>query len=64
MKIEQYGLITGATALVFAAVAATGAGLHLPKGVALFKNSPNELVDEVWQIVDKQYVDGTFNHGE
>ncbi|HIK16778.1 MAG TPA: PDZ domain-containing protein [Leptolyngbyaceae cyanobacterium M33_DOE_097] len=23
--------------------------------------SPNELVDEVWQIVDRTYVDGTFN---
>ncbi len=61
MKIEKHGLVIGATALVLTAVAVTGAGLHLPKGVAFFKNSPKELVDEVWQIVDKQYVDGTFN---
>ena len=61
MKIEKHGLVIGATALVLTAVAVTGAGLHLPKGVAFFKNSPKELLDEVWQVVDKQYVDGTFN---
>jgi carboxyl-terminal processing protease len=61
MKIEKHGLVIGATAVVLTAVAVTGAGLHLPKGVAFFKNSPKELVDEVWQVVDKQYVDGTFN---
>jgi carboxyl-terminal processing protease len=61
MKIEKHGLVIGATALVLTAVAVTGAGLHLPKGVAFFKDSPKELIDEVWQIVDRQYVDGTFN---
>jgi carboxyl-terminal processing protease len=61
MKIEKHGLVIGATALVLTAVAVTGAGLHLPKGVAFFKNSPKEAIDEVWQIVDRQYVDGTFN---
>jgi carboxyl-terminal processing protease len=61
MKIQKHGLVIGATAFVLTAVAVTGAGLHLPKGVAFFKNSPKELIDEVWQIVDKQYVDGSFN---
>lgn len=61
MKIEKHGLVIGATALVVTAVAVTGAGLHLPKGVAFFKDSPKELIDEVWQVVDRQYVDGTFN---
>ncbi len=61
MKIEKHGLVIGATALVLTAVTVTGAGLHLPKGVAFFKNSPKESIDEVWQIVDRQYVDGTFN---
>jgi carboxyl-terminal processing protease len=28
---------------------------------AFFKQSPKELVDEVWQIIDRTYVDGTFN---
>jgi carboxyl-terminal processing protease len=27
-----------------------------------FKDSPKALVDEVWQIVNSTYVDGTFNH--
>lgn len=61
MKIEKHGLVIGATALVISAVAVTGAGLHLPKGVAFFKDNPKELVDEVWQVIDRQYVDGTFN---
>jgi carboxyl-terminal processing protease len=61
MKIEKHGLVIGATALVLTAVAVTGAGLHLPKGVAFFKDSPKELIDEVWQVIDRQYVDGTFN---
>ncbi len=61
MKIEKHGLVIGATALVLTAVAVTGAGLHIPKGVAFFKNSPKELIDEVWQVIDKQYVDATFN---
>ncbi len=61
MKIEKHGLVIGTTALVFTAVAITGAGFHLPKGVAFFKDSPKELIDEVWQIIDRQYVDGTFN---
>jgi carboxyl-terminal processing protease len=61
MKIEKKGLVIGATALVLTAVAVTGAGLHLPKGVAFFKDSPKELIDEVWQIIDRSYVDGTFN---
>ena len=61
MKIEKHGLVIGATALVLTAVAVTGAGLHLPKGVAFFKDSPKELIDEVWQIIDRQYVDATFN---
>jgi carboxyl-terminal processing protease len=61
MKIEKHGLVIGATAVVLTAVAVTGAGLHLPKGVAFFKDSPKELIDEVWQIIDRQYVDATFN---
>lgn len=28
---------------------------------AFFRESPKELIDEVWQIIDRQYVDGTFN---
>ncbi len=28
---------------------------------AAFKDSPKTIVDEVWQIVNREYVDGTFN---
>lgn len=54
-------LIIGATAVMVAAVTLTGTGIHLSKGLAFFKDSPKELVDEVWQIIDRNYVDGTFN---
>lgn len=29
---------------------------------AIFQDSPKELVDEVWQVVNREYVDNTFNH--
>lgn len=54
-------LIIGATAVMVAAVTLTGTGIHLSKSLAFFKDSPKELVDEVWQIIDRNYVDGTFN---
>nr|WP_017662089.1 carboxyl-terminal processing protease CtpC [Baaleninema simplex] len=37
-----------------------GAGIHM-KGQAFFQDSPKELIDEVWQIINKNYVDATFN---
>lgn len=61
MTNTQRGLVLGATALAVTAVTVTGAGLHLSKGQAFFRESPKELVDEVWQIIDRTYVDGTFN---
>ena len=60
MVISKRGLVLGATAAVLTTVAVTGAGLH-SQGQAFFRESPKELVDEVWQIIDRQYVDGTFN---
>ncbi|WP_421655331.1 carboxyl-terminal processing protease CtpC [Leptothermofonsia sp. ETS-13] len=61
MTITKRGLVLGATAAAVSAVTITGAGLHLSAGQAFFSESPKELVDEVWQIIDQQYVDGTFN---
>jgi carboxyl-terminal processing protease len=61
MVITKRALVLTATAAAVSAVTITGAGLHLSAGQAFFSESPKELVDEVWQIVDKQYVDGTFN---
>jgi carboxyl-terminal processing protease len=63
MEIAKGTLVLGSTALVLTTVAITGAGLNFHKGEAeaVFKDSPKEIIDEVWQIVDRQFVDGTFN---
>jgi carboxyl-terminal processing protease len=60
MSHTKQALVLGATALGLTAVTVTGAGLHL-RGQALFQESPKELIDEVWQVIDRNYVDGTFN---
>lgn len=60
MAIMKNGLVLGATAVTLTTIAVTGFGIH-SQGQALFKESPKELVDEVWQIIHRQYVDGTFN---
>ena len=54
-------LALGATATVVAAITLTGAGIHLSQGHAFFKSNPNEIVDEVWQAVNRNYLDATFN---
>lgn len=61
MAITQRGLVLGATAVAVSAITITGAGIHLSKGQAFFRESPKELVDEVWQVIDRNYVDATFN---
>lgn len=61
MAITKRGLVLGATAVAVSAVTVTGAGLHLSQGQAFFQESPKELVDEVWQLIDRNYVDATFN---
>ena len=61
MAISKRGLVLGATAVAITALTVTGVGRHLSEGQAFFRDSPKELVDEVWQIVDRTYVDGTFN---
>jgi carboxyl-terminal processing protease len=60
MVNPKRGLVLGATALVLTTVAVAGAGL-LSQSQALMGDSPKELVDEVWQIINRQYVDATFN---
>ncbi|GAB1542054.1 S41 family peptidase [Scytonema sp. NUACC21] len=60
MVITRSELVLGATAVTLATIAVTSLGIH-SQGQALFKESPKELVDEVWQIIQRQYVDGTFN---
>ncbi len=60
MVITKSRLVLGATAVTLSTLGAISLGIH-SQGQALFKASPKELVDEVWQIVQRQYVDGTFN---
>jgi carboxyl-terminal processing protease len=60
MVITKSRLVLGATAVTLSTIAVTSLGIH-SRGQALFKASPKELVDEVWQIINRQYVDGTFN---
>jgi carboxyl-terminal processing protease len=60
MSLSKRSLALGATALLGAGIA-TGAGFRLSKSWALFKASPKEVIDEVWQVIDHDYVDGTFN---
>ncbi|KAB8318761.1 S41 family peptidase [Tolypothrix campylonemoides VB511288] len=61
MVITKSGLVlVGATAVTLTTIAVTSLGIH-SQGQALFKESPKDLVDEVWQIINRQYVDATFN---
>jgi carboxyl-terminal processing protease len=60
MPITKRGLILGATVAGVTGVALTG-GLHSSQGQAFLQESPKQLIDEVWQLVDRTYVDGTFN---
>ena len=61
MVISKRGLILGSTALVGTGVVVTGAGLsQLPSSLA-FRESPKETIDEVWQVIQHDFVDETFN---
>jgi carboxyl-terminal processing protease len=58
---QKRSLILGTTALLLTTVAVTGVGLRLARSQGYLQDNPKELVDEVWQIVNRTYVDGTFN---
>lgn len=61
MPITKRGLVLGATIAGVTGVALTGVGLRSSQGQAFLQESPKQLIDEVWQLVDRTYVDGTFN---
>ena len=61
MAVTKRGLVLASTAIAVSAVTITGAGIHLSQGQAFFQESPKGLIDEVWQIIDRTYVDGSFN---
>ncbi len=60
MGITKRGLILGSTAFASATVVIVGTSLHWANGQA-FTESPKELIDEVWQLIDHEYVDSSFN---
>ncbi|MEM8674532.1 MAG: carboxyl-terminal processing protease CtpC [Cyanobacteria bacterium P01_G01_bin.67] len=62
MVITTKGIVLGTTAVALATVAVTGTGIHLSQSQALIKSAPKETIDEVWQIINHQYVDTTFNN--
>ena len=54
-RVLQGAMFTGAILATLLPIAASSA-------LATFKDSPKAVVDEVWQIVNREYVDGSFNH--
>lgn len=62
MVISKKGLVLGTTAVALSTVAVTGAGIHLSQSQALIQSGPKETIDEVWQIINHQYVDTSFNN--
>ncbi len=62
MVITKKGLILGTTAVALSAVAVAGTGMYLSQSQAFIQSGPKETVDEVWQIINHQYVDTSFNH--
>ena len=64
MVTKKKGLLLGTTAVALSTVAVTGAGIHLSQSQALIQSAPKETVDEVWQIINHQYVDTSFNNND
>lgn len=61
MAITKKVLVLGATAAAVTAVTVTGFGIQRSKVQAFFRENPKEVVDEVWNIIDRSFVDGTFH---
>ncbi len=55
------GVAIGATVTAAAGLLTTGAGKQSWAGL---KESPKQLVDEVWQIIYRDYVDASFNKND
>lgn len=66
MAFSNRKLIAGVFASAIATITVVGAGSHWARGQALFQESPKEIIDEVWQVVDRNYVDsvGTFDRNK
>jgi carboxyl-terminal processing protease len=66
MVLSKRMLVLGATTVTIAAVVIAGASIHFPKVSAMLQlqDNPKEIVDEVWHVIDRSYVDGTFNQND
>jgi carboxyl-terminal processing protease len=63
VKISKVSrLIVSVTALAIGTATLTSISLNFPKQVAFSSDNLRDPIDEVWQIIDRQYVDGSFNH--
>jgi len=58
--MKKRGLVLSATAALTSAVALVGIRLAAPVWAG-FRPHPKEVVDEVWQTVNREFVDATFN---
>jgi carboxyl-terminal processing protease len=57
-KLARRGaMFTGACLLTLVPICSSSA-------FTTFTDSPKAIVDEVWQIINTEYVDGTFNHSD
>lgn len=61
MTAKKNSLIVGASVFASAAVVMAVTGLTRSQSQAFFRESPKEVIDEVWQLIDHEYVDETFN---
>ncbi|MGC8711317.1 MAG: peptidase S41, partial [Leptodesmis sp.] len=59
LSLPKLALFGGAVAAT-AAVSLFGPGLGRVR--AALQDSPKAVLDEAWQIVNREYVDGNFNH--
>jgi carboxyl-terminal processing protease len=59
--LKKSQLLTVVTALAIGTLGLTAAGIHLPQALALSSDNSQDAIDEVWQVVNRRYVDGNFN---
>lgn len=62
-SLRTFGMLATSSALTLAAIttAFSGTPQTPPVRVAALQNSPKAVLDEAWQIVDRDYVDPKFN---
>ncbi len=64
MKISQPSKSIVSIAAFASVVALTTLGYYLPNATAFSSDNSSRSIDEVWQVVNRRYVDGTFNNND